>query len=166
MHFNGRQPAVWAVKPMRLRTTLKLIWWVFDYWGHVLLGATGISWSRLISWWSVFFPLLVKIEISGHVSYKTHALEMAQVSFLWPSHVRLTCFFSRCGSSKFCKFYLLPNHIIFRMYRWWIHSKASYFGRVRLVKKPVKTLVGSTRFFFCFFFSFLQTKYFIISKNW
>ena len=47
------------------------------------------------------------------------------------------------------------------MYRWWIHGKASYFGRVQLVKKPAKTLVGSTHFFFI-----LQTKLFIVWKNW
>ena len=41
----------------------------------------------------LFFPLLVKIQISVRISYKTHVLELALMSLMCPSHVRLTCFF-------------------------------------------------------------------------
>ena len=69
--------------------------------------------------------------------------------------VSVSCFFPMIVSIVF------QLNQIYRMYRWWIHSKASYFSRVRLVKKPAKTLVGSTHFFFI-----LQTKFFIVWKNW
>ena len=49
---------------MRLRTTLKLV-------GEILILQFPIK--------CFFFLLLVKIEISGRVSYKTHVLELALV---------------------------------------------------------------------------------------
>ena len=42
------------------------------------------------------------------------------------------------------------------MYRWWIHSKASYFSLVRLVKKPAKTLVEHLNFEWSYLQDFLK----------
>ena len=81
-----------------------------DYWGHVLLGVTDKLKRPTFPIKCFFFRLLVKIEISGDVSSNTHVLELALVSLMLPSHVCLT--FSRCGSSKFCKFHLLPKQLV------------------------------------------------------
>ena len=104
---------------------------------------------------------------------------------MWLSHVRLTCFFfpdvDRANSassiccqsgwfSSHCFCFFFPNACIYRLsaepdnllnLSMKIHSKASYFGRVQLVKKPAKTLVDSTHCFHSFKPSSL-----LFEKNW